>query len=216
MFHGPVPPSTTFYNKFNISWSPIVEGVPPHMDSEKKVLGEHNISDLQPPVQLWPEIPFIKTKTRHAMYGLKNQIYWNHMCFFPTTVALVTHRIHVWYICQHLGYIDGVTIYGIHGSYGIIDSLRQRQRCVTFLAFHIDSWDHTKKIPETISNMACPAIPELHDMDILMGNTTTHTSRKTLFVSVKGRGKSCRNHVWLVVWTPLKNISQSGWWATQY
>ena len=37
-------------------------------------------------------------------------------------IQFVTHRIHVWYICWHLGYIDGkcchIYIYTIHGSYG--------------------------------------------------------------------------------------------------
>ena len=36
-------------------------------------------------------------------------------------IITITHRIHVWYIYKHWGYIDGVyvTIYSIRGSYGL-------------------------------------------------------------------------------------------------
>ena len=41
--------------------------------------------------------------------------------FFIFLNGFNTHRIHVWYICEHWGFLlmVNVTIYDIHGSYGI-------------------------------------------------------------------------------------------------
>ena len=41
--------------------------------------------------------------------------------YYLANIITITHMIHVWYICLHWGYIDGihVTIQQHHGSYGL-------------------------------------------------------------------------------------------------
>ena len=61
-----------------------------------------------------------------------------------------THRIHVWYICWHLGYIDGKChhIYTIHGSYGLcIGMIIQTRRSHSSLRFCYQ--EPQQKSPET-------------------------------------------------------------------
>ena len=47
--------------------------------------------------------------------------------YYLANIITITHMIHVWYICLHWGYIDGihVTIQQHHGSYGVYIVVRE-------------------------------------------------------------------------------------------
>jgi hypothetical protein len=66
-------------------------------------------------------------------------------------LCIITHRIHVWYICANIGGIlmVNVTIYSIHGSYGyyrkILDTSKSRTQSIVIGTKKIFEFDQPEK-----------------------------------------------------------------------